>query len=208
MTTVSAVLLAAGVSRRMGEVNKLELLVDGVPLLRRTAETLLASKLQEIVVVLGYQAEKAGSMLEGLAIHTIYNEVYRDGQMTSVYQGLSSLSQACDGVMICLADQPLLQTDDVNVLIEAFGKCNRGRSCGSILVPTFQGKRGNPIVLDYQHRLEILNSEHNLGCKKLIEKNPELVSSFEMSNNHVVVDVDTPEQYAALTARAREAVTS
>ncbi|MEE8388040.1 MAG: nucleotidyltransferase family protein [Acidiferrobacterales bacterium] len=208
MTTVSAVLLAAGVSRRMGEVNKLELLVDGVPLLRRAAETLLASRLQEIVVVLGHQAEKAGSMLEGLPLHTIYNEAYRDGQMTSVYQGLSSLSQTCDGVMICLADQPLLQTDDVNVLIEAFGKCNHGRGHGSILVPTFQGKRGNPIVLDYQHRLEILNGERNLGCKKLIDKNPGQVSSFEMSNNHVVVDLDTPEQYAALTAGQSETMTS
>ena len=204
MTKVSAVLLAAGESRRMGEVNKLELLVDGVPLLRRTAEILFASKLQEIVVVLGHQAEKARAILDGLPLNFIYNEAYRDGQMTSVYQGLLSLSQACDGVMICLSDQPFLQTDDINVLIEAFGK----RSHGSILVPTYQDKRGNPIILDYQHRQEILNGERNLGCKKLIEKNPELVSSFEMSNNHVVVDLDTPEEYAALAARESEAVAS
>jgi len=193
--TISAVLLAAGESRRMGEVNKLELLVDGIPLLRRTAETLLASKLQEIVVVLGHQAEKAGEILDGLPLTFIYNEAYRDGQMTSVYQGLLSLSQPCDGVMICLSDQPLLETEDVNTLIDVFGK----RSHGSVLVPTYEGKRGNPIVIDYSHRQEILNGERNLGCKKLIENNPELVSSFEMTNNHVVVDLDTPEEYAALT---------
>ena len=208
MKTVSAVLLAAGESSRMGELNKLELLVDGVPLLRRTAEILFASKLQEIVVVLGHQAEKARAILDGLPLNFIYNEAYRDGQMTSVYQGLLSLSQACDGVMICLSDQPLLQTDDINVLIEAFGQHNHGRSHGSILVPTYQGKRGNPIILDYQHRQQILNGERNLGCKKLIEKNPELVRSFEMSNNHVVVDLDTPEEYAALAARESEAVAS
>lgn len=194
MTTVSAVLLAAGESRRMGEVNKLELLVDNVPLLRRTAETLLASKLQEIIVVLGHQAEKAGDILDGLPLKLVYNDAYQDGQMTSVYQGLLSLSQACDGVMICLSDQPLLKTDDIDVLIESFGK----RSHGSIFVPTYKGKRGNPIILDYKHRQQILNGERNLGCKKLIEKNPELVSSFEMSNNNVVVDLDTPEEYAAL----------
>ena len=188
----------------MGEVNKLELLVAGVPLLRRTAETLLASKLQEIVVVLGHQAERAGAILDGLRLKFVYNEAYRDGQMTSVYQGLLSLSQACDGVMICLSDQPLLQTDDVNVLIKAFGK----RSHGSIMVPTYQGKRGNPIILDYQHRKDILSSGHNLGCKNLIEKTPQLVSSFEMSNNHVVVDLDTREEYVALLARESETATS
>lgn len=204
MTTVSAVLLAAGESRRMGEVNKLELLVDGIPLLRRTAETLLASKLQEIVVVLGHQADKAGAILEGLQLNFVYNEGYLDGQMTSVYQGLLSLSQPCDGVMVCLSDQPLLQAEDVNVLIDAFGN----RSHGSVLVPTYRGKRGNPIVLDYQHREDILSGERNLGCKKLIEKNPELVCSFEMTNNHVVVDLDTPEEYAALTANNSEAVAS
>lgn len=208
MTKVSAVLLAAGESRRMGEVNKLELLIDGVPLLRRTAETLLASTLQEIVVVLGHQAEKASTILKGLPLKFVVNEDYRDGQMTSVYQGLSSLSQVCDGVMICLSDQPLLQTDDVNVLIEAFSQGRYRSNKGSILVPTYQGKRGNPIILDYQHRQEILNGKRNLGCKKLIEKNPELVSSFEMSNNHVVIDLDTPEEYTRLTARESEAVAS
>lgn len=202
MTTVSAVLLAAGESRRMGEINKLELLVDGTPLLRRTAETLLASNLQEIVVVLGHQAEKAGEILSGLPLTFVYNEAYRDGQMTSVYEGLLSLLQPCDGVMICLSDQPLLQAKDVNTLIDAFGK----RSHGSVLVPTYQGRRGNPIVIDYLHRQEILNGERNLGCKKLIENNPELVSSFEMNDNHTVVDLDTPEEYAALTGN--EAVAS
>lgn len=206
MTKVSAVLLAAGESRRMGEVNKLGLKVKGTPLLRRTAETLLASKLQEIVVVLGHEAEKANAILEGLPLKFFYNKDYRDGQMTSVYQGLSSLSKICDGVMICLSDQPLLQTDDVNVLIDAFGQLDHGCSHGSVLVPTYEGKRGNPIILDYQHRQQILNGERNLGCKKLIEKNPELVSSFEMSNNHVVVDLDTPEEYAALSAGGSEAV--
>lgn len=200
MTKVSAVLLAAGESRRMGDVNKLELLLDGVPLLRRTAETLLASRLQEIVVVLGHQAEKARDMLKHLPLRFVDNSAYRDGQMTSVYQGLAALTQACDGVMICLSDQPLLQTADVNVLIDAFGQLDRGRRQASILVPTYQGRRGNPIILDYQHRQNILNGERNLGCKKLIEKNPELVSSFAMNNNHVVVDLDTPEEYLALTA--------
>ena len=208
MTTVSAILLAAGESRRMGEINKLELIVDGIPLLRRTAETLLASNLKEIVVVLGHEAEKTRAILEGLPLNFVENEAYREGQMTSVYKGLLSLSKVCDGVMICLSDQPLLQADDVNVLIEAFGQMVHGRHGSihaSILVPTYQGQRGNPIIFDYEHRQGILNGERNLGCKKLIEKNPEQVSSFEMNNDHVVIDLDTPEQYAAFTADVNKA---
>lgn len=201
MTTVAAVLLAAGESRRMGETNKLELLVDGKPLLRRTAETLLASNLSEIVVVLGHEADKTRAMLEGLPLSFIENKDFREGQMTSVYQGLLSLAKNCDGVMICLSDQPLLQTEDINILIAAFAQ----RSHGSILVPTYKGQRGNPIIFDYEHRQAILNGERNLGCKKLIEKNPQQVCSFEMSNDHVVIDLDTPEQYAAFTADVNRA---
>jgi len=201
MKTVSAILLAAGESLRMGEVNKLELLVDGMPLLRRTAEMLLASNLKKVVVVLGHEAEKMRAILKDLPLNFVENDAYRDGQMTSVYKGLLSLSEVCDGVMICLSDQPLLKTEDVNVLIEAFGK----RSYGSILVPAFKGKRGNPIIFDYLHRQEILNGERNLGCKKLIEKNPEEVNVFEMNNDNVVFDLDTPKQYSAYTENINKA---
>lgn len=204
MTTVSAVLLAAGESRRMGEVNKLELLVDGIPMLRRTAEKLLASNLREIVVVLGHEAEKTRALLEGLPLTFVVNDCYREGQMTSVYKGLLSLSDVEDGVMVCLSDQPLLQTEDVNLLISAFEK----RSHGSILVPTFDGQRGNPIIFDYQHRQGILSGERNLGCKKLIEKNPTEVSVYEMPNDHVVYDLDTPQQYSDFTENSNMASAS
>jgi molybdenum cofactor cytidylyltransferase len=194
VSSVSAVLLAAGESRRMGTTNKLCLAVDGVPLLRRTTQTLLASRLEEIVVVLGYQAETARSLIEGLPVSVVVNEKYREGQMTSVHRGLESLSAASDGVMICLSDQTLLQPEDINHLVDAF----LNRSSGSILVPTYQGRRGNPIVFDYKHRESILNGDRNLGCKRLIEKNPDLVTTIEVGSDHFVVDLDTPEDYLAL----------
>ncbi len=194
MTRVSAILLAAGESRRMGELNKLELPVRGEPLLRRTACTLLASRLLEVIVVLGHEAARARRLLDGLAVSVVENKGYHDGQMTSVCQGLDALSVACDGVMICLADQPLLTAADINVLIDAFGQ----RSRGSVLVPVFAGQRGNPIVLAHEHRAAILDGERNLGCKRLIERNPELVTTIAMPNDHVVFDLDTPGDYAAL----------
>lgn len=201
---VSAVLLAAGESRRMGEVNKLELEFAGVPLVRGTAMTLLTSGLQEVVVVIGHEAERTRELLDGLALRLVYNENYREGQMTSVHKGLAALQQPCDGVMICLSDLPLLEAGDVNTLIEAFVN----RKHGSVLVPTYQGQRGNPIILAHEHREAILAGERNLGCKRLIEKNPALVCGFEMPNNHVVVDLDTPEDYRTLQETAEPAAAS
>ena len=194
---VSAVLLAAGESRRMGARNKLTLSVNGVPLLRHTAQVLLASRLQEIVVVLGHDAQAMAALLEDLPVTLVENPAYRDGQMGSVHAGLAALEGAREGVMICLTDQPLITPADVDSLIDAFAR----RSRGSILVPTHGGARGNPIVLADAHRQEILNGGRNLGCRRLIEGNPTLVETVEMADDHVVVDLDTPEDYRNLTRR-------
>jgi molybdenum cofactor cytidylyltransferase len=194
MTRVSAILLAAGESRRMGELNKLELPVCGEPLLRRTARTLLASRLIEVVVVLGHEAARARRLLDGLTVTVVENRQYHAGQMTSVWLGLDALDVACEGVMVCLADQPLLTAADINALIDGFGQRRRG----SVLVPVFAGQRGNPIILAQEHRAEILDAERNLGCRRLIERNPGLVTTIEMPNDHVVFDLDTPGDYAAL----------
>jgi len=196
VSTVSAILLAAGESRRMSGINKLMLAVEGEPLLRHTVKTLLASRLGEVVVVLGHQAEEARILLHELEVRTVVNSHYREGQMSSVHCGLEALTRQCDGVMICLTDQPMLTAQDIDALIDAFGR--RG---GSIIVPTYQGRRGNPIVFAYAHRAEILGGGRNLGCKRLIERNPDLVRTMEMDTDHVVFDLDTPEDYARLQAR-------
>jgi molybdenum cofactor cytidylyltransferase len=194
---VSAILLAAGASKRMGTVNKLTLAVDGVPLLRRTAQVLLQAALNEIVVVLGHESGTARALLSDLPLQLVENPHYAEGQMTSVHCGMQALRKPCDGVMVCLSDQPLLESLDVDTLIRAFlGGCPR-----SVLVPTYQGRRGNPIVLAHRHREAILAGDRNLGCKRLIEKHPDLVWTFPMDNDHCVFDLDTPEDYTRLLAK-------
>lgn len=197
---VSAVVLAAGESRRMGDRNKLLLTVAGEPLLRRTVRTLLASSLQEIVVVLGHQADSVRPLLDGLDVSVVLNEHYTEGQMTSVHAGLAALSDPGDGVMVCLGDQPLLTVEDVADLIRAF----RQRTGGSILVPLHQGKRGNPVILATVHCDEILRGNRNLGCRKLIEKNPDLVTTVDMATDHVIVDLDTPDDHLLVERRLQE----
>jgi molybdenum cofactor cytidylyltransferase len=181
----------------MGATNKLGLAIDGVPLLRHTVQVLLESRLQEVVVVLGHEASAMALLLDGLPVARVDNPSYRDGQMSSVHAGLAALRAPRDGVMICLTDQPLITPADIDHLIDAFAR----RARGSILVPTHAGKRGNPIILADAHRRDILEGGRNLGCRRLIERNPSLVETVEMADDHVVVDLDTPEDYAHLARR-------
>ena len=192
-SSLSAVLLAAGQSRRMGPLNKLALPIAGTSLLRRTADMLANSGLAELVVVVGHEQDVARELLQGVPARIVYNPDFREGQMTSVYHGLAALRQPCDGVMICLSDQVLLDADDIQMIAHGFASCPT-----SIMVPFHQGQRGNPIVLDFTHRETILAERKNLGCKRLIEKNPELVTVLEMPNDHVLVDIDTPQAYTEI----------
>ncbi len=121
--------------------------------------------------------------------------------MTSVHAGLKALGTKVDGVMIALGDQPLLSAADIDALIEAFA----ARGDKSILVPTHAGKRGNPIVLAHAHRGDILSGRRNLGCKHLVDRNPELVCAVEMDSDHFVRDMDTEAEYRAVVADAARA---
>ena len=199
MNSVSAILLAAGESRRMGDVNKLLLPVGEITLVRHITQILLASRLNELVVVLGHEAKQIECALNGLQVKSVYNEDYREGQMTSVYAGMEALTQEADGIMVCLSDQPLLTVKDINTLIRVFSK----RLGGEVVVPTYCGRRGNPIVLSSLHRKSILNGQRNLGCKYLIENNPDIVTTVEWDSDHVVVDIDTKQDVMKMGSAQR-----
>lgn len=194
---VSAVVLAAGFSRRMGETNKLTLDVQGEPMLRHTVQILLSSQLRHIQVIVGHDAEQVLPLIEGLDVQVIPNPYFIEGQMTSVHLGLQSIPASAEAVMICLADQVLLTPQDINYLIDQFSESERDR----ILIPTFEGQRGNPIILPRLHVEGIVSNERNLGCRRLVEKYPELTLPCPMSNDHAVVDIDTPEDYQRVQQR-------
>ncbi len=192
---VSAVLLAAGQSRRMGADNKLLLPIDGEPVVRRVARRLLASGLVECVVVLGHQADAVRRALDGLALRTVVNPAWRDGQTTSVRAGLAALDAPGDAILVCLADQPVLEAGDYRALADAFA----GAGGRSVVVPTHGGRRGNPIVLAATHRDTILARGANLGCKQFIARNPDLVATVAFDTDRYVRDIDTPADYRAVS---------
>lgn len=194
---VGAVLLAAGQAKRMNGINKLAVEMQGVPLLRRALIALSGAGVDEVAVVLGHRAEALEPMVRDFPVTIVHNDRYEEGQMTSVHAGLGVLSGPFDAVLISLADQPLVNAQDIQALIGAFKKRERGVA----VVPRVQGRRGNPIILDWAARAEILASDANLGCRHFIDNHPDLVTTFDTDNDHYIVDLDTPEDVRALEAR-------
>jgi len=196
MSGIAAILLAAGESRRMGARNKLALPVAGVPLLRHVAGTLLDSEVGEIVVVTGHERRTARDLLEHLPLRLVYNADYHKGHITSVYCAMQALREPCDGIMVCLSDLPLLTAGDINRLVQAYMRCPT-----PVLMPTWQGQRGNPVILSVEHRHAGLVGAGNPGRRRFIDNDPQRVSTLAMDNDHVVFDIDTPEDYARLLQR-------
>ena len=193
---VSAVLLAAGMSQRMGDANKLLLEIDGSPMVRKTARNILDSGVGELVAVLGHHRQAVADALSTLPCRTVDNPQYQDGRMTSVHAGLAAVSPDAKAVMICLADQPLLAAADYR----AFLLAAMAVPAGKIAVPTVNGERGNPILLPANLKDEVLEQDLKFGPRNLIRDNPDLVAWVEMQSPYFVRDIDTPEAYQTLTA--------
>jgi molybdenum cofactor cytidylyltransferase len=193
---LSAIVLAAGLSRRMGGPNKLLLPVSGVPLVRRVVDTLACYPFVELVVVVGHQATQVSEALRGTSARIVLNPSYEEGQMTSVRAGLAALvaRQRGSGVLVALGDQPALTEEDIHAIATGFLALPEGR----VLVPTFGGARGNPIVLSRAALDAVLSRPGGFGCRQFIDKNRDRVTTLEMPNDHVLRDVDLPSDYAAL----------
>jgi molybdenum cofactor cytidylyltransferase len=195
---LSAVVLAAGLSQRMGGPNKLLLDVSGAPLVRRVLTTLLAHPFAELIVVTGHEADAVEEALGGLDVRFVRNPRFAEGQMSSVRAGLAALEAKAAGVMVALGDQPWLTSDDVASITAGFLRTPGCR----VLVPTFEGQRGNPIVLSRASLDDILQRGGNFGCRQFITKNQDLVTTLPMPNDHVTRDIDTPEDLARLAGEA------
>jgi molybdenum cofactor cytidylyltransferase len=204
MLKLSALVLAAGESKRMPGKNKLLLPFCGKTIIECTVDAVLQADVDEVILVLGYEAEKIQKVVGDRPIKIIYNPDYRNGMAGSIHAGLKALAPRFSlknllkkaGVMICLADQPLIQSAELNLLIAAFSQAKEK----TIAVPAFKGQRGNPVIFDWRYRAEMLTLKGDVGCKSIIVRHPEAVVEVEMPTGNILEDADTPESYAHLVA--------
>jgi molybdenum cofactor cytidylyltransferase len=199
---IAAVLLAAGRSTRMGGANKLLSEIDGVPMVARVAQRLLASKARPIVAVLGNQAEAVDAALGKLPVERVRNPDFADGLSTSLKRGIVALPPDLDGALVCLGDMPLISGRHIERLIAAFNPLE-GRA---IIVPTRRGKRGNPVLWSKRFFPEMAELAGDVGAKHLIGEHAELVAEVEMDDDAIFVDIDTPEALDALRQKRKPLV--
>jgi molybdenum cofactor cytidylyltransferase len=193
---IAAVILAAGRSTRMGGPNKLLAEIGGRPLVRIAAEQALASRARPVIVVTGHQCDKVEAALEGLDVRRVHNPDFAEGLSTSVKAGLAVVPDDVDGAIVCLGDMPQVSAPLIDKLIAAFDP-ERG---ALVVVPTIDGKRGNPVVWARRFFPELMALEGDIGARHLIGRYPEAVSEVPLTDTAALVDVDTPEALVRVRA--------
>ncbi|MCQ0988301.1 NTP transferase domain-containing protein [Jiella marina] len=194
---VDIVVLAAGRSSRMGGPNKLLATFEGVPLIRRSVETALAARNAETVrVVVGHMKDEIVAALEGLAVEIVENPLFADGLSTSLKAGFAASEQA-DGVLVMLADQPLLTPQDLDRLIAAF----TGEGRGAIVAAADRGKRRNPVILSTGFAPAIHALVGDVGAARIIAAHPDALTEIDIGVA-ASTDVDTPEALEAAGGKA------
>jgi molybdenum cofactor cytidylyltransferase len=192
---VSAVVLAAGASTRMGRAKQL-LPLGETTVLARTLGNVRSAGLDQIVLVLGASAgairrQLPQPLLEGVKV--VVNPAYGQGMASSLREGLSAVDRESDAALIILGDQPFLQPQTLHQIIDGY----RG-SRAQIVVPTYQGERGNPVLLDRSVFPEAMALEGDVGCRAIFPNHLEGISKVEVEDMGVLLDLDDPADYERL----------
>ena len=186
---ISAIILAAGESRRMGEPKQL-MPLGKTTILERTVDNFLNSEVHDVIVVVGYKAEEIISLIADRSVAIAVNSAYREGMSTSIVAGLSLISDNTQGVMLALADQPFIDSHTINNLIEAFGVHNK-----NIAIPVYQGKRGHPVTFAIKYKEELLRLKGDIGGREIIGQHPDDILEVIVDCEGICVDIDTIDNY-------------
>ncbi len=192
---VGGVVLAAGESRRFDGGNKLLAAVEGTPIVRRSAATLLDSRLDDVVAIVGHEAEAVQNAFDGLEMVVRRNEEYTEGQSTSVREGIvASRERGWDAVVFALGDMPFVSPSTVNTLLDAYAAGE-----GSIVAAAYDGTRGNPVLFDASHFDALAQVTGDRGGRRLVGENPNSVL-VETEDPGTVRDIDSETDLKRYTA--------
>ena len=187
----AAVVLAAGLSRRMGQA-KLLMPLGGRPLIRLTVERVLAEGVDRVVVVSGNEHPALMAALTGLPVQMAVNPNPEAGQAGSIRVGISALPPQTEAALIVLGDQPFLAREIIPALLAALARAGK-----AIVAPRYRDGRGNPVLFARETFPELLAITGDQGARSVVERDPERVAlvDFEFP---MPQDLDTPEDYYRL----------
>jgi molybdenum cofactor cytidylyltransferase len=198
--SIAAVVLGAGRSRRMAPHNKL-LVPDrtGKPMIARVVDNVLSSGARPVLVVLGHMADEVERILAGRPVRFVHAADYAEGLSASLKAGIAAVPPESAAAIVCLGDMPLVTGRMIDRLLAAYDPTEGRR----IVLPTFHGKQGNPMLWDRGFFEEILAITGDSGARFLLGKHLESVAEVEMADDAVLRDFDTTESLGTLPARLR-----
>ncbi len=209
---LSIIVLAAGLSKRMGADNKLLLPFHGKTLLETTISNILFADIGEVIVVVGHEAEKVKNVLKnyplplesGCSISIIENLAYEKGMTTSIQKGILAAQNTYgtsrfkrEGYMICLSDMVLIRPEEYRYLAQQFSDFYKQNE-KVIIQPIFEEKRGNPVIFSSFYKKSILETTDTEGCRSVVQAYKKHVKLVEMPTNHVLQDIDIQADYLQL----------
>ena len=184
---ISAIVLAAGQAARFGRCKQLVPL-GGKPLLEHVLDTLRQSKVDDVVVVLGAYAGEIRQRVRFDRERVVLNPDYADGMSTSIQAGLRALPATTEAAMIVLADQPYVMWPTLDALIDEYR-----RTGASVVIPTYTGSRGNPVIVDRALFPEMMDIRGDIGCRAIFGNHAESIVKVAVDDPGVVTDIDTTE---------------
>ena len=186
---ISAILLAAGQSKRMDGENKLTKKIQSIPLIKHSVKNILAASIDELIIVLGYQREIIEKLIDkNEKIKFVFNKDFESGMASSIKTGLNNLSEKTESFFICLGDMPMVSHDIYNQLIKS-------KNRKDILVPTYKGQQGNPVLFSISMKKKITSIHGNFGAKKILKLNKNKVLNLEINNQNILQDFDIQDNF-------------
>jgi len=186
---ISALLLAAGESRRMGKPKQLMPFGQST-ILAQAIDNLAGSAVDEIIVVLGYRAEEITKTIATKPVKIAINPNYREGMSTAITAGLNLVAGQSKAVMLALGDQPLVDSQTINRLIGQFYNHDKG-----IVIPTYQGKRGHPVIFAIKYKPELLELKGDIGAREIIKNHADDTLEVAVDSEGIISDIDTRSDY-------------
>ncbi|MFW6159753.1 MAG: molybdenum cofactor cytidylyltransferase [Acidobacteriota bacterium] len=186
---ISALIPAAGESRRMGKA-KMLLPFRGKTVIETVIKNVVSSQIDETWVVLGAGAGEIEKIIAPLPVHITRNPHYKKGMLSSIQWGVHQLSRDTEAILICLGDQPSIPAETINAVISGYKSSKKG-----IIVPVFKGKRGHPVLIDLKYRKKINQLEPEIGLRQLVYSHPADTMEVEVETEAVLQDIDTDDDY-------------
>ncbi|NBO64333.1 MAG: nucleotidyltransferase family protein [Acidobacteria bacterium] len=197
---VSGILLAAGESSRMQGAFKPLLKWGKRTVIGQCVNQMQSSRLGDIFIVLGHREAEIRPALAGTGVQFAINRNYRQGMLSSIKTGLAMLGPNSDGFLLALVDQPMIDANLINSLITAFEKSDKG-----IVVPTFEGRWGHPVIISTVYIEEIMQIDDNspAGLRGFLEEQRRDLLEVPVATSAVIVDIDLPEDYERLSQQVK-----